>query len=128
MLKLIAAYQANIPLREDLLTTSVELPLPRFMWPNSENKNTSTNFIELTEQNHSRERKRGPVYNAHIDSVSTDSEVDGRDVNGGSMLRDGSPEASSTASDSPTPTNSVQERSWAVSGNNNAHNKNIVYL
>lgn len=116
MLKLIAAYQANVPLREDILTSSVELPLPRFMWPNSESKNTS-NLIELKEQNHIRERKRGPTYKSHIDSVSTDSEVDDRDVNGSDTLRDGSPEASSTASDSPTPTNSVQERSWAVSGN-----------
>lgn len=49
--------------------------------------------------------------------MSTDSEVEGRDVNGSDTLRDGSPEASSTASDSPTPTNSVQEKSWAVSGN-----------
>lgn len=112
MLKLIAAYQANIPIREELLSSSTELPLPRFMWPNSEN--TSTNLIELSDQNHVR--KRGPTYKTHIDSGSTDSEVD-RDVNGSETLRDGSPGASSTASDSPTPTNSVQERSWAVSGN-----------
>lgn len=67
MLKLIAAYQANIPIREDILTSSIELPLPRFMWPNSENVNTSTNFIEL-DQNHVR--KRGPTYATHVDSVS----------------------------------------------------------
>lgn len=112
MLKLIAAYQAKIPIREDLLTSAVELPLPRFMWPNSEN--TSADLIELSDQNHVR--KRVPSYKTHVDSGSTDSEVD-RDINGSETLRDGSPEASSTASDSPTPTNSVQERSWAVSGN-----------
>lgn len=110
MLKLIAAHQASVPIKEELLSTSTELPLPRFMWPNSEN---STNLIEL-EQNHVS--KRIASYKTHVDSGSTDSEVE-KDVNGGENLRDGSPEASSTASDSPTPTNSVQERSWAVGGN-----------
>lgn len=114
MLKLISAHQANIPLRGDLLSSSVELPLPRFTWPSSENRNSS-NLIELSEQNH---RPHGGLsYKPHMDSVSTDSEVEVADVNGTSTLRNGSPEASSTASDSPTPTNSVQERSWAVSGN-----------
>lgn len=102
MLKLVAAYQANVPIREDVLTTNIELPLPRFMWSYTEN---------------AVERKCSPTYATHVDSVSTDSEVEARDVNGSDNQRDGSPEASSTASDSPTPTNSVQERSWAVSGN-----------
>jgi hypothetical protein len=34
-LKLIAAYQASIPLREEILTSSMTLPLPRFSWKDS---------------------------------------------------------------------------------------------
>lgn len=53
------------------------------------------------------------------DFTSTDSEVESQaDVNGDSSIvrLRGSPGASSTASDSPTPTNSIQERSWGVPG------------
>ncbi|KAJ8936385.1 hypothetical protein NQ318_010792 [Aromia moschata] len=45
-----------------------------------------------------------------VDLASTDSEADSETV------RNGSPDVSSAASDSPTPTNSVQDRSWVVSG------------
>lgn len=54
------------------------------------------------------------------DFTSTDSEVESQaDVNGDSSIvrLRGSPGASSTASDSPTPTNSIQERTWGVPGN-----------
>lgn len=47
--------------------------------------------------------------NEYRDVSNTDSEVDG-------TARNGSPEASSTASDSPTPTNSVQDRNWVWQG------------
>lgn len=69
--------------------SAVELPLPRFTWP-------LDNLIELTD--------------GHTDATSTDSDV--TDTN----IPNGSPEMSSTASDSPTPTNSVQERKWAALG------------
>lgn len=52
-------------------------------------------------------------YKEQVDVTSTDSEVDSDTLN---VLGSGSPDASSAASDSPTPTNSVQDRSWAVSG------------
>lgn len=89
-----AAYQANVPVRSELLTANIDLPLPRFSW-------ISQPSNDLNE------------YREHIDVNSTDSEVDSDTL---SIVRNGSPEASSTASDSPTPTNSVQDRSWAVGG------------
>lgn len=46
----------------------------------------------------------------HKVDASTDSGADSETV------RNGSPDISSNASDSPTPTNSVQDRSWAVTG------------
>lgn len=52
-------------------------------------------------------------YKEQVDVTSTDSEVDSDTLN---VMGSGSPDASSAASDSPTPTNSVQDRSWAVSG------------
>lgn len=45
-----------------------------------------------------------------MDTTSTDSEVESETV------RNGSPDISSATSDSPTPTNSVQDRSWVISG------------
>ncbi|XP_058445856.1 ralBP1-associated Eps domain-containing protein 2 [Malaya genurostris] len=181
-LKLIAAYQASVPLREEILTTTLTLPLPQFSWIESPTAlppssgalsggagMTSSNsaiserngyggrsvdykemklgrdLIELTTTSSSSSRERvdnvsnsGDMTNS--DQPSTDSEVDhnddsmlrsaerhhvikvkghgaGRLVGGGtggnSSGVGGSPEAWSTASDSPTPTNSVAERPWA---------------
>lgn len=183
-LKLIAAYQASVPLREEILTASMSLPLPQFSWIDSptglppsiaggpaaavgilnssssamterngykEVKN-SRDLIELTaatSSSSSRERvdavsNSGDMTNS--DQPSTDSEVEPNDdsmlrsaerhhvgtggvggakghggagkaargaVGGNSSGVGGSPEAWSTASDSPTPTNSVAERPWA---------------
>lgn len=105
-LKLVAAYQSNISLRNDILNTNVELPLPRFTWPNSSNPSPVPDLIQLCTNDLNE-------YQEHVDVMSTDSEVDSDTLN---VLVKGSPNASSTASDSPTPTNSVQDRSWAVSG------------
>ncbi|XP_018327968.1 ralBP1-associated Eps domain-containing protein 2 [Agrilus planipennis] len=105
-LKLVAAYQAKIPLSNELITASLELPLPRFTWPNSENHSPLNDLIEIDPNEKYRE---------HTDTTSTDSEVESSDLNTNTLR--GSPEISSTASDSPTPTNSVQDKSWAVSGN-----------
>lgn len=104
-MKLVAAYQANIPIQAETLTCSLELPLPRFTWNNLENEAQVPDLIEL--------RNDVNDYGEQIDLNSTDSEVDSDTL---SIVRNGSPEISSTASDSPTPTNSVQDRSWAVGG------------
>lgn len=104
-LKLVAAYQANISIQCDVVTSNLELPLPRFTWSNLENETQIPDLIEL--------RSEGNEYLEQIDANSTDSEVDSDTL---SIVRNGSPEISSTASDSPTPTNSVQDRSWAVGG------------
>lgn len=186
-LKLIAAYQASVPLREEILTSTMTLPLPQFSWidspttlPTSVSSAVSAaaaasnaiggissnghygiksgrDLIELvatttktTTSSGSSSRERmdivstsgGDVTNS--DQPSTDSEVDhnddsmlrsaerhhivnvkghgggklvgegtGRNSGVGGVGGSGSPEAWSTASDSPTPTNSVAERPWA---------------
>lgn len=105
-LKLVAAYQANIPIGSELVTMAVELPMPRFSWMNNKSPSPIPDLIELSTSELNEYRKQGDVSN-------TDSEVDSETLGPG---RTGSPEVSSAASDSPTPTNSVQDRSWAVSG------------
>lgn len=101
-----AAYQASIPISGDLLTMAVELPMPRLSWMNNKNPSPIPDLIELSTSELNEYREQADVSN-------TDSEVDSETLG---AARTGSPEASSTASDSPTPTNSVQDRSWAVSG------------
>ncbi|KAB0794153.1 hypothetical protein PPYR_13773 [Photinus pyralis] len=104
-LKLVAAYQFNMPLRGELINAPLDLPLPRFSWPNSEVQSPYKDLIELRTEDHNE-------YIEHIDTTSTDSEFENSDTN--VTLRTGSPEISSAASDSPTPTNSVQDKSWAI--------------
>ncbi|XP_055919547.1 ralBP1-associated Eps domain-containing protein 2 isoform X2 [Eupeodes corollae] len=149
-LKLIAAYQASMPLRTELISSSVNLPLPRFSW-----KLESTSPIASTmtradalQTNGGMSMgmggvaasgsskgvavpRRGSWFDTtstqlvdptNSDVPSTDSEVEhnesssGREPHrhrGGGAAGGGSPEAWSTNSDSPTPTNSVAERPWA---------------
>lgn len=93
-----------MPLNADVVTSNLELPLPRFTWNNLENESQVPDLIEL---------RNDANFAEQIDANSTDSEVDSDTL---SIVRNGSPEISSTASDSPTPTNSVQDRSWAIGG------------
>lgn len=64
-----AAYQANLPLTIDLITTKLDLPLPRFTWGSLESQSPIPDLIELRNE---------PEY--HTDSVSTDSEADSETV------------------------------------------------
>uniref|UniRef100_A0A6E8VW85 EF-hand domain-containing protein n=1 Tax=Anopheles coluzzii TaxID=1518534 RepID=A0A6E8VW85_ANOCL len=207
-LKLIAAYQAAVPLREEILTTSVNLPLPQFSWidpatgPSSgagDSSSLSSSILSaagsgsgtgaggsqtgtLERNGYSEVNRRASLKMAggvagggcgagsttqdssastggemtNSDQPSTDSEVEHNDdpvnmirgererhtvgmLKGGGIVMignshplvgggaggggghggghggggGGSPEAWSTASDSPTPTNSVAERPWA---------------
>lgn len=80
--------------------------MPRFSWMNNKTPSPIPDLIELSTSELNEYREQGSVSN-------TDSEVDSETLG---AIRGGSPEASSAASDSPTPTNSVQDRSWAVSG------------
>uniref|UniRef100_A0A2M4AK50 Putative ral-gtpase effector ralbp1 n=1 Tax=Anopheles triannulatus TaxID=58253 RepID=A0A2M4AK50_9DIPT len=198
-LKLIAAYQASVPLREEILTSSFNLPLPKFSWidpigptagssdPSVSNNAPAHGTAGTTERNGYVEVKHrssvtSTVTGNHLpmsepastiggaaqdsststggeltnsDQPSTDSEVEHNDHEpasaaaassvmvagsiarnerhnmvgmlkgggvvmvggthpmGGGATTGGSPEAWSTASDSPTPTNSVAERPWA---------------
>ncbi|GLH11588.1 Uncharacterized protein GBIM_16344 [Gryllus bimaculatus] len=129
-LKLIAAYQAGLPLRTDL-----DAPLPRLSWPTSAGKWElqhvsrrlgSPDLIQLSDTDRTPTPQKDTA--PHIVSGSDSSTVDLRGTaesparNGRSLSPTSSvglkasrsPEASSTASDSPTPTNSVQERQWAA--------------
>ncbi|EDW86777.2 uncharacterized protein Dwil_GK23672, isoform B [Drosophila willistoni] len=148
-LKLIAAHQAAMPLRQELIVATVPLPLPHFSWKDSatapvvpENglppppptdRRNSLRRNSQQQQHQQLEQQQDAS-----DVPSTDSEVEqnesldeqagqghsGECSSGGlvtSSSREnlrrrrgtGSPEAWSTNSDSPTPTNSVAERPWA---------------
>lgn len=153
-LKLIGAYQATVPLRQELISSTITLPLPKFSWTTASNSGGGGELSNgSSAQNHPNLieaacRAAAAAANQDPDTLSqlepsTDSEVEHTDsVNGGCggggggtsgggggssstggggtsgrqrhrRGGDGSPEAWSTASDSPTPTNSVTERPWA---------------
>uniref|UniRef100_A0A6B2EH71 Putative ral-gtpase effector ralbp1 n=1 Tax=Phlebotomus kandelakii TaxID=1109342 RepID=A0A6B2EH71_9DIPT len=122
-LKLIAAHQASVPLRADVIPTSAALPLPRFSWRDSPTSQPvdATNgevaepqWIEVHSPNLIQLSNNSDAVEAvNSDLHSTDSEIEHNDKREKRNNRDGSPEAWSTASDSPTPTNSVAERPWA---------------
>ncbi|XP_037024627.1 ralBP1-associated Eps domain-containing protein 1 isoform X2 [Bradysia coprophila] len=118
-LKFIAAYQAGLPLRHEMLASTVALPLPKFSWKDSPVQNTETELNGRNDMNRSssiNDLVRENLNNAtNSDNMtSTDSEVEQNDSQSHERRRHGgSPEAWSTASDSPTPTNSVTERPWA---------------
>lgn len=112
-LKLIAAHQASVPLRQELIAASVQLPLPRFTWvnPSSNEINMARSYQQhhhlvpphsLTERKNSLKRLyKWPDSNAlgsrrnslsinqletaaiNSDLLSTDSEVEHRESNRG---------------------------------------------
>lgn len=84
----------------EILLSSMDLQPPKFAWSSSESSSPIPDLIELQPSE-------------PIDSASTDSEVDSETL---SVGRTCSPGVSSAALDSPTPTNSVQDRSWLVFG------------
>lgn len=156
-LKLIGAYQSNLQLREEILTSStIQVPLPKFSWklelePPREVVDPSINSSQPKQQQHtpngllaspdlielsSKESRHLKVDPVNSDLPSTDSEVEQTDTEreimrnkklGVNQLshtsksktkRSGSP-TWSTASESPTPTNSTHnsvdpERPWAT--------------
>ncbi|KAM3965808.1 RALBP1 associated Eps domain containing [Aphomia sociella] len=137
-LKLIAAHQTNMSLKPELLSTSLDLPLPRFTW--ALNSEANADLIQLSsspKEQHILIRERnfganlgayepirvssnlsdsdGPQVLSHdgTEGLSTDSEMESetmsqRSGSHGRRGKNGSPW--STASESPTPTNSVAER------------------
>lgn len=146
-LKLIGANQAAIPLREEILTSeTLQIPLPKFSWvmelepppqivaaPLKSAQNgfaamRSPDLIQLSA------KELSVNVNSNSDIPSTDSEMEQTDnerevtltkragpsssIKHSKSKRGGSPETWSTASESPTPTNSthnsVAERPWAV--------------
>lgn len=119
-LKLIAATQSGISIHSpDLVNSISDLPLPKFLWSNYEIKENNSNsnpdspdLIQLADSN----AKNFPS----IDRLnSSEGELDDVFEKKNKSPKSGrlSVEASSTASDSPTPTNSVQEKRWATSEN-----------
>ncbi|XP_013140749.1 PREDICTED: ralBP1-associated Eps domain-containing protein 1 [Papilio polytes] len=136
-LKLIAAHQTNMTIKPELISTPLDLPLPRFTWELSTVGNSD--LIQLSNSPKEqylpkRERNFGnlgayepirlssnlsdsdlPQALSHdaTEGVSTDSEIESetmsqRSGSCGRRGKTGSPW--STASESPTPTNSVAER------------------
>ncbi|XP_023937245.1 ralBP1-associated Eps domain-containing protein 1 isoform X2 [Bicyclus anynana] len=137
-LKLIAAHQNSVTLKPELLSTPLDLPLPRFQW--TLNSDANADLIQLSnspkEQHISkRERNFGGNLGAYepirvssnlsdsdapptlshdnTEALSTDSEMESETMSQrsgsiGRRAKAGSPW--STASESPTPTNSVAER------------------
>ncbi|XP_059476956.1 ralBP1-associated Eps domain-containing protein 1 isoform X1 [Neocloeon triangulifer] len=128
-LKLIAAAQAGMALNADLVSSGSDVPLPRFTaWttetpekqkPTRQHISASPDLIQLSDTDAT------PIPLTLTSSaviLTSDSEADcesnepshiplNRNANNGTC----SPEVSSNASDSPTPTNSVKERkeNWA---------------
>ncbi|XP_045488854.1 ralBP1-associated Eps domain-containing protein 1 [Pieris rapae] len=137
-LKLIAAHQSNIALKPEILLTPLDLPLPRFTW--ALNSDANSDLIQLSnspkEQHISKrertfvERTLGAYEPIRVSSnlsdsdipqtlshdtaevLSTDSEIESETMSqSGSIGRRGKTGSPwSTASESPTPTNSVAER------------------
>ncbi|XP_026495610.1 ralBP1-associated Eps domain-containing protein 1 [Vanessa tameamea] len=135
-LKLIAAYQSNMSLKPELLSTPLDLPLPRFTW--ALNADANADLIQLSnspKEQHISKRQRSFADNlgeyepigllpnlsdgdllqtlSHDEPLSTDSEMESETMSQksgscGRRAKAGSPW--STASESPTPTNSVAER------------------
>ncbi|XP_041982114.1 ralBP1-associated Eps domain-containing protein 1 [Aricia agestis] len=137
-LKLIAAHQTNRTLKPELLATPLDLPLPRFTW--ALNSDANADLIQLSnspKEQHIPKRERNfvgsigayepmrvsanlsdsdvPQTLSHdnTEAHSTDSEIESettsqRSGSCGRRAKAGSPW--STASESPTPTNSVAEK------------------
>ncbi|XP_017151412.1 ralBP1-associated Eps domain-containing protein 1 isoform X1 [Drosophila miranda] len=140
-LKLIAAHQAAMPLRQELIFATCPLPLPHFSWKELSAASVATeNGLGALPPPPPTDRRNSLRRNSQQDQLqdtsdvpSTDSEVEqnesieeaaGQRTDGSGVVssssrenvgrrRGGSPEAWSTNSDSPTPTNSVAERPWA---------------
>lgn len=80
-LKFIAAHQAGIPLRHELLASNVALPLPKFSWKDSPILNTDTEVNGRNDMNRSssiNELVRDIATNSD-NMTSTDSEVEQND-------------------------------------------------
>ncbi|XP_062142679.1 ralBP1-associated Eps domain-containing protein 2 isoform X1 [Drosophila sulfurigaster albostrigata] len=156
-LKLIAAHQAAMPLRQELIAATMPLPLPHFSWKEAATTGCENglgalppppptdrrNSLRRNSQQQQQQQQQLEQLQDTSDVPSTDSEVEqnesscggdfdelagaahdvGAVVSSSSSSREtqrrrgagngGSPEAWSTNSDSPTPTNSVAERPWA---------------
>lgn len=83
-LKFIAAYQAGLPLRHEMLASTVALPLPKFSWKDSPVQNTETDLNGRNDMNRSssiNDLVRENLNNAtNSDNMtSTDSEVEQND-------------------------------------------------
>lgn len=97
VLKLIAAHQAGLEVRRDVLTASLDvITLPRFTWPTSGDE----------DGRRSPDSTRDAKGKCHVPESTTESESEAE-----------SPRETGGSTDSPTPTNSVtQERSDGMLG------------
>ncbi|KAK7080643.1 RalBP1-associated Eps domain-containing protein 1, partial [Halocaridina rubra] len=121
-LKLVAAAQRGLPVRTESLSLGVDLPLPRLHTNNNthyennltfstkENCASSPDLIQLSDSDCNTSQMVDGGYRM---MESEDGEgADERMSDPSGRMISHSPSVSSPASDSPTPTNSVHEKSW----------------
>lgn len=80
-LKLIAAHQSNLPLKPELLSTPLDLPLPRFTW--ALNSEASADLIQLSnspKEQHISKRERNFAGNLAYEPIRLSSNLSDSDV------------------------------------------------
>lgn len=124
-LKFIAAAQRGLPLRTESLALGVDLPLPRLLSNNNtlhdnhetcsmtENCASSPDLIQLSDSDCNPSHIIDGGYRM-MESEDGEGGDEHLSDPGGRMISN-SPSVSSPTSDSPTPTNSVHERTWGHS-------------
>lgn len=114
-LKLIAAHQTNIALKPDLLSTPIDLPLPRFTW--ALNSEANSDLIQLSnspKEHHISKRERNFVGNiSAYEPIRLSSNLSDSDVPQ-TLSHDGN-EALSTDSEIESETMSQRSGSRGVS-------------
>lgn len=116
-LKLIAAHQSNIVLKPDLLSTSLDLPLPRFTW--ALNSEANADLIQLSnspKEQHIPKRDRNFAGNVGAyEPIRVSSNLSDSDVP--QTLSHDNTEALSTDSEMESETLSQRSGSHGVSDN-----------
>lgn len=124
-LKFVAAAQRGLPLRTESLALGVDLPLPRLLSNNNtlhddqesctmtENCTSSPDLIQLSDSDCNPSHIIDGGYRM-MESEDGEGGDEHLSDPGGRMISN-SPSVSSPTSDSPTPTNSVHERTWGHS-------------
>lgn len=126
-LKLIAAHQSNMVLKPDLLSTSLDLPLPRFTW--ALNSEANADLIQLSnspKEQHIPKRERNFTGNVGAyEPIRVSSNLSDSDVP--QTLSHDNTEALSTDSEMESETLSQRSGSHGVSDYLNVNMCNFTY-